>query len=194
MTARPGLQPTNPASTLDDVIRCIEDIFSGIGDATPIQYGKEYLATFGTGTPPKILFVDDAKGSLTDPPEGSGGMRFEAGIAIGCNVYVRAAEGGGDLGRRDAVNTLTARVISAIGRAARGRWQGRDFADDSPSGVDAYGADRAFSFIYTYGVQSDPAVWALPANPIAPSPPNISAPPGSPPGSPVIVTTVTPQL
>ena len=156
MTARPGLQPTNPSSSLADVIRCITDIFSGIVDATPIQVGKEYLSTFGTGEAPRVLFVPDPKGSLTDPPEGTGGMRYEAGIAHGCNVYVRGAEGGGDLGRFDAAYALADLVISALGRAARGRWAGRDFSDDSPTGVDAYGADIAFSFVYTRGVQSSP--------------------------------------
>jgi len=186
VTAVPGIQPTNPASSLADVLRCISDIFTGITDATPILVGKEHLADFGTATPPRVLFVPDPKGSLTDPPDGCGGMGYEGGVAHGCNVYVRGAEGGGDLGRYDAAYTLADRVVTALGRAARGRWVGRDFADDSPSGVDAYGADIAFSFVYTRGIQRDPKVWSLPAAPVAASPPNISAPPGSPPGTPVI--------
>jgi hypothetical protein len=179
---------------LSDVLRCIEDIFSGIGNATPIRVVKqEHIKSMGVMKAPFILCAPDAKGEITDPPTGTGGMQYACGIAHGCNVYVRAEEGGEELGRLDAAYALADLFISALDRACRGRWNGREYKDDSPSGVDAIGADIMFSFVYMRGVQSSPKVWALPASPIAASPPNISAPPGSPPSTVEVSYTESPQ-
>lgn len=172
---------TNAASSLSDVLRCITDIFSGIGDATPILVCKrEKLLTSGVGSAPSVTFVPDPKGTLGDPPMGTGGTGYEGGITHGCAVYVRGSEGGGDLGRFDDAYRLADIVVGALSRAARGRWGGGDFADDSPSDADAFGADISFRFTYTRGVQRNAKIWKLPANPVAPSPPQVDKPDGTP--------------
>jgi hypothetical protein len=172
--------PTNPASPLSDLFRCVFDIFSEIDDATSIQVGKGYREWFGVGKEAKILFVPDPKGQFTDPPTGCGGFRFEGGIIHGCAVYVRGVEDGSDIGRNDDGYRLADRVISALQRAARGRIGGGDFNEDSPTDADALGADIAFKFTYHRGIQRSKEVWSLPSNPIAQSPTDINRPPGSP--------------
>ncbi len=185
--------PTTPTSPLSDVIRCVRDIFGAIGDATPIMTGKHYLEDFGTGSAPRVLFVPDPRGKWGDPPTGTGGSGYVSGVAHGCTVYVRGAEDGTDEGRFDNAYALADLVQNALLRAARGRVVGEDFGDNSPAGVDAYGADIAFSFTYARGVQRSAVIWALPATPIAKSPPDPMKPPGTYPSTSIETdVTVTP--
>ena len=171
--------PTNQASPLSDVLRCINDMLSDIGDATPVLVCKRENLAPGVGSAPCILLVPDGRGTLGDPPPGTGGTGFVAGITHGCAVYVRGTEGGGDLGRFDDAYRLADLVINALTRAARGRWGGGEYADDSPSDADAVGADIAFRFTYIRGVQQNAKVWALQPRPIAPSPPQVDKPDGT---------------
>lgn len=184
---------TNPSSPLSDVLRCIVDIFSGIGDATPLEVGKGYLDR-GIGIGPRVVFVPDPRGKGAEVPTGMGGTGYVAGVAHSCDVYVRGAEDVTDIGRFDAAYALADRVINAIQRAARGRVE-FDFSvsDASPLAIDAFGADLNFKFTYIRAVQRDQAIWALPANPIAASPPDINRPPGTPASTVATVYTVTPQ-
>lgn len=186
--------PTNPASPLSDVFRCVQSIFLDIGNMTPVLIGKKHINAFGMGSGPKVIFVPDPRGKGSEVPTGMGGVGYVAGVAHQCDVYVRAAEDGSDVGRFDAVYALADLVINCLERAARGRID-IDFAmaDSSPTDVDAYGADLSFKFTYVRGVQRNPRVWALPPNPIAPSPPDINRPPGTPASVVEADYTVTPQ-
>ena len=176
--------PTNVFSPLSDVLRCVVSIFGLVADATPIQVGEQYLKDFGVGLGPKILFVPDPKGKAGDPPAGSGGTGCIGGVTHGCDLYVRGAEDGSDIGRFDSAYALATKVRNAIERAARGRTTWTDYRDKSPIGTDsAYGADFALSFTYVRGEQRDAAIWKLPSNPIAASPPDINKPDGTTPST-----------
>ena len=146
-------------STLADVIRQVVDAFDAMGDATPILVGADYLEGLGTGSPPRILFVPEKRGKI-GPPAALG---MAASITHSCDVYVRAAESGGDVDRLQAAYELGDRVISCIATAATGRLEWGSFVDDSPSDVDGFGADLAFAFTYTRGVRHDAKRWTLPA-------------------------------
>lgn len=179
MAVSGNIVPTNPASPLSDIIRCVVSIFQLVADPTPIQVGKQYLRDFGVGSAPRVLFVPDSKGKDGQAPAGSGGVGYIGWVAHGCQVYVRGAESGDDIGRFDAAYALADRVVNAVERAGRSRLDWVGYKDFSPTAVDAYGADLAFSFVYTRGIQCDEQIWALRANPIAKSPPDIGRPPGA---------------
>lgn len=149
-----------PPSTLADVLGQVIDAFGAVGDATPIMIGKHYLESFGTGSPPRVLFVPEPDGEMGPPTE----MGYAASDTHSCDVYVRGAESGTDLGRFVAAYALKGRVVTAVRRAASGRLEFRKRSGDaSPANVDAYGAELAFSFVYTRDIPHDAAIRALPA-------------------------------
>jgi hypothetical protein len=163
-------------STLGDVLRLVEYAFSALGDGTTILIGEGYLSTFGTGSPPRVLFIPEKTGALVTAPKIGAG--YLAGYAHGCDVYVRAAESGTDPGRFDAVYALLSRVTNALKWCDPGHIElSSRLRDTSPLPVDAYGADVAFSFVYTRGIATDPAVLKIPITSV--SPPNPDQPGGS---------------
>lgn len=145
---------TNAApSPLADVLRQVVDVFTAVGDATPIEIGKEYLPRFGAGTPPRVLFVPHVRGEAMPPIE----IGYAASLNAGCNVLVRGAEDGSDVGRYDSAAALLARVMDFLGTACTGRIEWGSFEDDSPVAVDCYGADLAVGFKYRYDLRHDAA-------------------------------------
>lgn len=163
-----------PPSTLAVVLGQVVDAFQAIGDATPIMIGKKYLDDFGVGSAPRVVFVPEVRGKIGPPIE----MGNPCSIAHSCNVLVRGAEDGSDLGRFDAAYALGDLVIDLIATAATGRLEWGDFVDDSPTPVDAYGADLALSFTYTRDVRHNARRWALPAAAADTSPAQPLVPPG----------------
>jgi len=176
----PAVTTKAPPSKLSTVIGQIRDAFDAMGDTGPgiVMVGKQYLEDFGVGSGPRILFVPDAKGKWGPPRE----MSNAASVTHSCDVYIRAPESGDELTRLDAAEALADRVIGMLKVAGTGGTEGGDYADDSPTDVDAYGADIALSFTYRRDVRHDPKRWGLPApdadaSDLAPNvPPGIAAP------------------
>jgi hypothetical protein len=173
-----GQQTATPA-ILSDLQGGILNLFTAIGDGTPIQVGKEYLRDFGLGTGPKVLLVPELRGK-TLPALRIGG-REVASVQHSVLALVRGAETGADVTRFDAASALADRVINAAKAAAPGRvTMGGDWKDSSPIDVDAYGAEASFTFLYRRPVYEDAAIWAAAgaANPVPTSPPRPDQPQG----------------
>lgn len=148
-----------PISTLGDLLRLFARMMTEIGDGTTIQVGEQYLKEFGTGAPPKILFVPSPDGQLGGVPRLN--ARYVAGYTDSCRVYIRAAESGDDLGRLDHVDAMVDRVVNilkALGAACVEVGKGKP-KDDSPLQVDAYGAQKVFIFSYTRGIPKNHEIW-----------------------------------
>ena len=150
---------------------------AAIGDATPIMVGKHYLAEFGAGAAPRVLFVPDPKRKGKAGPPLLIGDREIASVTHACDVYVRGAEDGSDLGRFDAAYALSDLVQNMLKATAPGRLVFGPFGDNSPLAVDAYGAEDAFSFTYARAVPYNDAVYdaayaAAPSPPVSPTNPD----------------------
>lgn len=180
--------PYSPPSTLADVLGQIVDNFAAAGDPTPILIGKAYEA-FGVGSAPRVLLAPEPRGKI-GPPIEQGNV---CSVTHSCNVLVRGLEDGSDLGRFTSAYALGDRLLSAIRRAASGRLEFGDFTDASPTDVDAYGAELAFSFTYQRDVKWDGAIRGLPAAAADPSPPQPVQPPGTAAISVAIDATTNPQ-
>lgn len=175
-------------STLADVLRQIVDAMSAMGDATAIQVGKQYLPHLGAGAPPRVLFVPEPKGKIGPPYD----IGYAASVTHSCNVYVRGAESGDDIGRFDAAYALSDRIMSLVSTATTGKGGAEsDFADDSPAGVDCYGADVAWSFTYRRDVPHDAARYRLAGATADAAPPPVPAYPQAVMANEPITLTVT---
>lgn len=133
------------ASTLADVLDSIKQMLEKVGLNVPMQVGKNYLENFGTGTPPKMIFVPEAPGgSIADP--------FMAGNAASyvhsCDVYVRAQPGPTDIMRFAPLYELTDKVLGIIAIATTGKHEWGTVSDASPLTTDSAGCSVAFSFRY----------------------------------------------
>jgi len=155
--------PTSPLSAL---LERVGPIFSKAGDATPILIGKGHLE-HGIGAGPRVVLVPDTKGKWGPPPKQNAG--YLAGVTSGCMVYVRGAESGGDATRFAAAEALAQRVINVVHHLAPGRTTGGPWGDDSPVSVEAFGADLAFGFTYTWPVPTDPVILAAIAAALTPT-------------------------
>ena len=168
----------NP-STLADVIGQVIDLFAATGDATPILVGGHYLEAFGAGSAPRVLFVPDPRTSgRLGPPIELG--RAVASITHACDVYARAEETGDDLERFRKAYALGDKVLSALRRAGAGRLEFGAYGDGSPTKVDAYGAEIAFSFTYQRDVYHDVAIMSVPSASPDATPKRPIIPPGTP--------------
>lgn len=186
----PPIATQNAApSNLAAVIGQVGDALGALADATPCMIGKHYLEHFGAGSPPRVLFVPETRGKVGPPTE----LGFTASITHACDVFVRGPESGDDLGRFDAAYALGDLVIDLIQTAGTGRIEWTDYADGSPTNVDAFGADLAFSFTYTRNVRHDARRWALPAATADTSTKVPNVPPGVPSSGATIDVTTVPQ-
>jgi hypothetical protein len=148
-----------PISKLGDLLRLFTRMMTEIGDGTTIQIGRQYLEQFGTGTPPKLLFVPAPDGQLGGVPRLN--ARYVAGFTDVCLVYIRGAEAGDDFSRLDNVDDMVDRVVNilkALGAAIVEVGRGKP-RDDSPLQVDAYGAQKVFMFAYTRGIPRNHEIW-----------------------------------
>lgn len=151
-------------SDLSVVIRAITQMFSEVGDATPILVGEHYaIAPRGVGSPPLVILV----------PEPGGGAcklagQYETGRVAkhvhACDVIVRAAESGDDIDRLAAVYDLSDRVATCVRRAGAGKVEfGEPIGTyPSPTTTDAFGAGLSWSFTYDRDISHDRAIMALP--------------------------------
>lgn len=151
-------------STLIDVLGRVKEAFDATGDATLVQIGANYMARFGAGHGPKILFVPE-------PANGSGAMAGATRLGNpakqihACDVYVRAdEETGDDLTRFEQLYKLSDRVVALVAEAAAGRigsWGA--CSDASPLDVSSgVGCGLAYSFTYERDIQHDAKVWRGP--------------------------------
>lgn len=152
------VQSTTP-STLADVIQQVADALQAMGNAVPVQVGAHYMAHFGVGSAPTVLFIPDVSGTVGPPQE----MGNAASVSHGCRVLVAAGETGTDVDRFRAAYALADLVIDCLSTAATGRITWGTWADDSPTTVDAFGAAMAFAFVYRRDVPHAASRWRLPA-------------------------------
>ncbi len=177
---------TNPSSSLAEVIRCVRDIFAAMPSQLALDEKDRVTVTMGKrpapyqGAPPRVHFKPDESGSWGDVPTGMGGAGYEGGADQGCSVYVWGPSDADDFAHYDGANALIDMVWSALQRAARGRISPASFGDTSKKDETTYGQTYIFRFTYSRGIQRNREIWSLPPNAIAPSPPDISRPPGSP--------------
>lgn len=178
--------PTNPSSSLAEVIRCVRDIFAAMPSQLALPASERVTITIGKrpttyeGAPPRVHFRPDENGTWGDVPTGMGGVGYEGGAQQGCSVFVWGPGDADDFAHYDGADALVFNVWSALMRAARGRVSPATFGDPSKKDEETYGQTYLFRFTYACGIQRNREIWSLPANPIAPSPPDISRPPGTP--------------
>jgi len=110
-------------STLADVLQAVVDLFAGAGSATPVLVGENYVDGSGAqsiGSPPCVILVPEPGGGaceLSAPYEtGRAAMHLHR-----CDVLVRAAEPGDDIGRHRAAYALSDFVAGAVRRSGAGR-------------------------------------------------------------------------
>lgn len=190
-----GVQNAAP-STLIDLIAQVKQAFSLMGDNTPIQVGKAYLAKnkegqTNIGSAPRVVFAPEAlsgAGKIEPPIE----MGKAASMVHSCLVYVRAKESGDDIDRWKATYALADRVISCIQTAATGRLEWQSLDDGSAIDSDGFGAELVFGFTYERDIFHDAARWNLPPADADNSAKKPHPPPGIPASSVTIEPTTTP--
>lgn len=146
-----------PVSSLGDVLRRVQRLFSELGDGTPILIGKQHMAEPGPGSPPRIVFVPDETGRLGKASQANAG--YLATWRRGCTVNVRGAESGEEAGTLDAADQLVARVVQVLKALDPSHLaiEGEGASENSPLPVEAYGAGITFSFAYVANIPIDPA-------------------------------------
>lgn len=167
-----------PVSTLADVLRLFEAVFSFMGDGTPIMVGKQYLNEPGPGSAPRIVFVPDDRGRFGPALKMNCG--YTASWTHGCKVFVRGAEPGDDPGRLEPAYRLAARACDVLKGLDPGHivLAPGNPREDSPLPVDGPGADIAFEFSYQTNIPTDPAVLRALRQIVSVSPPNPDKPGG----------------
>lgn len=171
---------TNDASPLSVALSCVRDLLVEAGVLPPdsILVGK--LELTAVSAPPRILFIPEVKGTWGDPPTGTGGTGYVAGVSHGCDVYIWGEPDPDPFLEWCAADLLADAVINAIRRASRAFTSGGPYEDPSPQAVSKYGETIRMRFVYSRGVKRNQRIWSLPSRPIAPSPPDINKPDGSP--------------
>ena len=165
-------------STLADVIRRVQQLFSLAGDGTPILVGSKHLDNLGPGAAPRIVFVPDEEGTLGGPLKVN--MGYVASWTHGCAVHVLGVEPGDDEGRFEPAVALASRVVTALKTLdpahlvlAPGRPK-----DASALKVGAPGSVIAFSFSYQTNIAQDAAILAAAKQLVPVSPPDPARPEG----------------
>lgn len=168
-----------PVSTLSDVIRLVQHVFSILGDGTPIMVGEQYLRETGPGSAPRVVFVPEDRGSFDAALKLNSG--YIASWTHVCKVTVRGAEPGDDPGRFEPAYLLAARVTTILKNLDPGhvKLAPGNPRDNSPLNVDGPGADIVFQFAYSTNIAQDPAVLrAIATAMTSVSPPNPDQPGG----------------
>lgn len=150
-----------PTSTVDDALRLVREVYSLMGDGTPIQIGKQYLAEPGPAQrPPRIVLVAEEPGKLGPPIKGNAEMAGSWEHA--CQAHVFAAETGADDDRFTNVHALADRLLNVVKHLdpAHMKIAPGNPRDASPLSVDAYGAAVSFSFTYARDIPNDLRVLA----------------------------------
>lgn len=148
-----------PPSTLGGILRAIVYYFRASGNAVPIMVGDDYLVDRGVGFDSRIVLVPEAVGSMGASLD----MGHAASVGTACDVHVRSAEGGDDIGRYDNARALLDKVATAVRRACMGRLELKSYKPSSPSKVDGFGAQLSFTFIWSNDVRKDADIWAVPS-------------------------------
>lgn len=179
-------------STLTDLLRLTERVFSLLGDGTPILIGAQYEHETGPGSAPRVLFIADDTGALGPPTKLNAG--YLASWSHGCRVRVRGAEAGDDAGRLEAAVRLAGRVMGVLKALDPGHvvLAPGGPKDSSPLRVDgAPGAEISFAFVYTTNIATEPEILRAVGQLTSISPPNPDQPGGST-GKTFVVGTTTP--
>jgi len=162
----PVMSDTSVApSTLADVVRAAVGFVRAAGYTFPIMVGEHYVTGGrGAGTPPCVILV-------TEPGGGDCEMTpaYENGRAGGqrhvCDVIVRAAEPGDDIGRLANAYALSDQIRNAVQRATAGKiTPGRPSKPyPTPWGVDGGpGVQIAWGFSYDRDIAIDTKIWSAP--------------------------------
>lgn len=181
-----------PVSTLSDVIRRVELLFSKLGDGTPILVGSKHLDNLGPSSAPRIVFVPDESGELGGALKVNSG--YIASWSHGCGVVVQGVEPGDDEGRFEPAYMLAGRVVAALKALdpAHVEVGGARPKDESPLRAGSPGAVVRFSFVYRRNIPQDQAVLRAARELIAVSPVDPDRPQGSTGNSFDLALTATP--
>ncbi len=168
-----------PVSTMADVLRLTQAVFSLMGDGTPLLFGDAHLEEPGAGNAPRVVFVPDEDGDFA--PAQKIGAGYIATWSHGCTVYVRGVEPGDEAGRLEPAYVLAARVVAVVKNLDPGHitiTPGRP-KDDSPQRTPSpAGRDIVFRFTYAANLAQDPAVLRAVAQLTSISPPHPDKPGG----------------
>jgi hypothetical protein len=164
-------------STLADVLRLAQAVFSLMGDGTPLLVGEQYLTETGPGSAPRVVFVPDKDGKFAPALKINAG--YIASWSHGCRVHVLGSDPGDDPGRFEPVYVLAARVTAVLKNLSPARivLAPGNPKDDSPLGVGAT-AGIAFSFTFQADLAQEPEVLRAIAQITSSSPPNPDKPGG----------------
>lgn len=167
-----------PVSTMSDVLRLVQQVFSLMGDGTPIMIGSQYLNETGPGSAPRIVFVPEDRGTFEAVLKMNAG--YTASWRHVCKVAVRGAEPGDDPGRFEPAYRLAARVCDVLKGLSPGNivLAPGGPRDTSPLAVPGPGADIAFAFAFSTNIATDPAVMRALRLIQSVSPPNPDKPGG----------------
>lgn len=179
-------------STLSDVIRRVEALFSLIGDGTPILVGSKHRDNLGPGAPPCIVFVPDEEGEMGPPLKLNAG--YIASWSHGCGVFVIGVEPGDDEGRFEPAYEIAARVVAALKACDPGHVEvgvARP-KDESPLKAGLPGAVVRLSFVYRRNIPQNKAIERAAKELVAVSPPDPDRPQGSTGNTFTMTTTATP--
>lgn len=162
-------------SPIEVVIARVRSLLEDAGYAAPVMFGARYLQEPGSG--PRVVIVTDQEGQIGPATEHG----YVASETVRCDVYVRNVDGGDDIERFAEVRALQDVVVTAIERAASGRyqWVSPRERDDSPVRVSSgMGAGLALAFEYTRNIRADEKIMSVARASADASPKKPNIPPG----------------
>lgn len=186
-----GLQ-TPKISTLSDVFRLIERVYSLAGDGTPLFVGAEHLDNLGPGAAPRVVFLPDEEGQY------GGALKFNGGwIASwthGCGVVALGADAGDAEGRFEPAYALADRVVATLKALDPAHLKIGAARPKDASALKSGGPGRAvrFSFVYERNIAQDAAILAAAKQITSVSPPDADRPQGDTGNTFTLSTTATP--
>jgi hypothetical protein len=143
---------------MSDMLEYVVATLERSGLAIPVLVGHHYVKTIGT--PPRVVFDPETPSGRLKSAIASGNV---AAWSSGCDVYVSAKPGPGDIRRFDFAVALADIVIGAIAIAGSGRIDWGSIGDASMSGVDCpAGVALKFSFGFTRDVSHCEQLWGQP--------------------------------
>ncbi len=179
-------------STLSDVFRLIEQVYSLAGDGTPLLVGSEHLDNLGPGSAPRIVFLPDEDGQY------DAALKFNAGYVASwkheCGVVVLGVDPGDAEGRFEPAYALADRLVAALKALDPAHLKIGAARPKDASALKAQGPGRAvrFSFVYERNIPVDRPILRAAKQLTAISPPDPARPQGSTGNTFTLDATVTP--
>ena len=183
---------TAPQSRLTLVFLRVQQLFALSGNATPLQFGKQYLPQNGPGVPPKYVVIQEPSGGRGEyaPPTmlGNDGSQIHA-----IDVFAFAKPTGSDIDWLEPAYAMMDLMVSALKRA--GGWVkpvGR-CEDVSTSQGTQWDCAIVGHFTYQREIVKNSAIWSVPGNIPVNAPQPANPPPGIPATSIELDVTIAPE-